>query len=393
MFRSGFSEKKLKVNLRLAINRLKLLEKKKTELAQKSRKEIAEYIKISKTDRARIRVEHIIREDYLVEAYEITEMYCDILMARLGLMLASKSLDESLKKPVSSLIWVAIRLKCDIDELQVVHNQLGAYYGKEYMNACHSNDVGTVCEKLMHKLDPSPPPKKLVEQYLIEIARAANVDFTPDEDALRDDIGAAPAAIAESELIDLYDKSVDPPYNGPKGPGGGSGFGGGGQLPAPTPFTYPASASAPAGYPAGASGFTQPGGSTLPPYTPMDPNQVGGASYMGPPPDMPEGPQAPPLPHKNPAGSPEKMNFVDDPGVTPQFPQDGPQNGPQPGQGNSIQPPVPAPRSASPGFPDLPSVPSSFSTPPGNPSGSTAGGDEMDFDDLTRRFENLKKKK
>ena len=35
---------KLKTNLSLSIQRLKLLEKKKTELAQKSRKEIADYI-------------------------------------------------------------------------------------------------------------------------------------------------------------------------------------------------------------------------------------------------------------------------------------------------------------------------------------------------------------
>lgn len=61
MFGSGFSEKKLKVNLKLLVNRYKLLEKKKTELAMKERREIAEYIKISKYDRARIRVEHIIR--------------------------------------------------------------------------------------------------------------------------------------------------------------------------------------------------------------------------------------------------------------------------------------------------------------------------------------------
>lgn len=61
MFGTGFKEKKLKVNLRLVINRLKLIEKKKTELAMKERREIAEYIKLNKTDRARIKVEHIIR--------------------------------------------------------------------------------------------------------------------------------------------------------------------------------------------------------------------------------------------------------------------------------------------------------------------------------------------
>ena len=72
---------RLKTNLKVAIQRLKLLEKKKTELALKATKEIAELIKqsnkglfflasqhyinlylVDKYDRARIKVEHIIRE-------------------------------------------------------------------------------------------------------------------------------------------------------------------------------------------------------------------------------------------------------------------------------------------------------------------------------------------
>lgn len=61
MFASNPSYTKLKTNLRLAINRLKLLGKKKSELAQKSRKEIAEYIANGKIERAKIRVECIIR--------------------------------------------------------------------------------------------------------------------------------------------------------------------------------------------------------------------------------------------------------------------------------------------------------------------------------------------
>ncbi|KAB7496758.1 IST1-like protein [Armadillidium nasatum] len=84
MFSSGPNYSKLKTNLRLAINRLKLLEKKKTELALKARKEIADYISTGKLERAKIRVEHIIREDYLVEAMEVTEMYCDLMLARFG---------------------------------------------------------------------------------------------------------------------------------------------------------------------------------------------------------------------------------------------------------------------------------------------------------------------
>jgi len=86
MFSGKPKYQKLSTNLRLAINRLKLMEKKKTELAVKARKEIADYLQVSKVDRARIRVESIVREDYLVEAMEIIEMYCDLLLARMGLI-------------------------------------------------------------------------------------------------------------------------------------------------------------------------------------------------------------------------------------------------------------------------------------------------------------------
>lgn len=56
------------------------------ELSLKARKDIADYLAIQKPDRARIRVEHIIREDNYVEAMEMLEMFCDLLLARFGLI-------------------------------------------------------------------------------------------------------------------------------------------------------------------------------------------------------------------------------------------------------------------------------------------------------------------
>ena len=90
MFSSGPKYQKLRTNLQLVVNRLKLLEKKKTELAVKARREIADYLQAGKEERARIRVEHIVREDYYVEAMELVEMYCDLLLARLGLIQTAK---------------------------------------------------------------------------------------------------------------------------------------------------------------------------------------------------------------------------------------------------------------------------------------------------------------
>jgi vacuolar protein sorting-associated protein IST1 len=165
MFSSGPNYTKLKTNLRLAVNRLKLLEKKKTELAQKSRKEIADFLAIAKADRARIRVEHIIREDYLVEAMEVLEMFCDLILARIGLVSQLKELDDGIAEAVSSIIWVAPRLQADVPELKVVSDILTQKYGKPFADACRAAvPPSQVAEKLQHKMSIQAPPKLLVEK-------------------------------------------------------------------------------------------------------------------------------------------------------------------------------------------------------------------------------------
>lgn len=57
-------------------------------------------------------------EDYLVEAMEIVEMFCDLLLARFGLLTQMKELDSGIAEQVSSLVWVAPRLQADVPELK-----------------------------------------------------------------------------------------------------------------------------------------------------------------------------------------------------------------------------------------------------------------------------------
>lgn len=60
-------------------------------------------------------MKHLIhREDYLVEAYEMTEMFCELLIARFELISNKKELDGDISEGVSSLIWIAPRLQSDI---------------------------------------------------------------------------------------------------------------------------------------------------------------------------------------------------------------------------------------------------------------------------------------
>lgn len=81
-----FNPTRLKVQLKLAINRLKMLQAKKTSLNQQNRREIGQLLEKGKEESARIRVEHIIRDDLFIEAMENLELYCDLLLARFGLL-------------------------------------------------------------------------------------------------------------------------------------------------------------------------------------------------------------------------------------------------------------------------------------------------------------------
>ena len=62
------------------------------------------------------------------------------------------------------------------------------------------------------------------------------------------------------------------------------------------------------------------------------------------------------------------------------------------GSGPFLKPNAPPPGISS--IPDLPDIPSgNLSIPNSSVGGQSGGGEDVDFDNLTRRFEELKKKK
>lgn len=177
---------KLKTNLNLIMHRLKLVEKKKMELNQKARRTIGEFLMAGKVDRARIRVEQIIREDYVVEAMDLVESYCDFILSRFGQLQNTKVVDEGLATAVSSLIWITPRFDSDVPELRVISDQLSRKYGKPYVQAVLENQMKTVNETLMKKMSMEVPPKVLVEKYLVEIAKDQKIDYKPDSKVMKE---------------------------------------------------------------------------------------------------------------------------------------------------------------------------------------------------------------
>jgi vacuolar protein sorting-associated protein IST1 len=122
-----FNENRLKVQLKLAINRLKMLQSKKQSINQQQRRELATLMENGKVESARIRVEHVIREDYHMEAMEVLELLCELLLARSALLATSSAnpssssspMDPTLMEAVQTIIFAATRCEGAKELMQV----------------------------------------------------------------------------------------------------------------------------------------------------------------------------------------------------------------------------------------------------------------------------------
>ncbi|KAK3380158.1 regulator of Vps4 activity in the MVB pathway-domain-containing protein [Lasiosphaeria ovina] len=165
---------KVKVQLKLAIARLRMVQKRDEALAKQQRRAMAQLLDVGKVDSARIRVENIIRSDIATELHEILELYCELLLARAGL-LEAPTCDPGLEEAVKSIIYAAP--KTEIKELSQVRTLLAEKFGKEFVLNAMENTDGKVSEKVVKKLSVTPPKEELVVGYLEEIAKAYGVNW------------------------------------------------------------------------------------------------------------------------------------------------------------------------------------------------------------------------
>lgn len=189
----------MKVQLKLAIARLRMVQKTDEALGKTARRDMARLLEAGKIDSARIRVENIIRSDITTELHEILELYCELLLARAGLLEGS-TCDPGMEEAIKSIIYAAP--KTEIRELQNVRTLLGEKYGKQFVLDAMENTNSKVNEKVVKKLSVTPPREELVQGYLEEIAKAYGVNWP------KRDLGEAPP--------DYNDDGDDSPSGGQK---------------------------------------------------------------------------------------------------------------------------------------------------------------------------------
>ncbi|KAJ3389971.1 Vacuolar protein sorting-associated protein ist1 [Lobulomyces angularis] len=159
----------------MGLQRIKLLQQKKNGINNQQKREIASLLEKGKEESARIRVEHIIREDYNIEALEILELYSELLLARFGLLEHQTFCDDAIKEAVNTVIFSALRF--NVQELIIVRDQLILKFGKDFGASAMENRNGIVNDRIVQKLKVQTPDPVLVDQYLNVIAEAFNIKF------------------------------------------------------------------------------------------------------------------------------------------------------------------------------------------------------------------------
>ncbi|BDA44735.1 probable IST1 homolog at N-terminal half [Coccomyxa sp. Obi] len=174
-----FSSTKCKTQCKLCVGRIKLMRNKKQIMVKNMRKEVADLLRTNKQENARIRVEAVIRENLLLQAYEVLELFLELLAVRVQLVEKSKDVPPDMIEALSSLVYAASRVQ-DFQELVVIRAQLAGKFGKEFA-AESSSDLTCrkwhVNENLIRCLSIEAPAPEDKLATLSDIAQEYGVEW------------------------------------------------------------------------------------------------------------------------------------------------------------------------------------------------------------------------
>ncbi|KAJ0975172.1 hypothetical protein J5N97_017137 [Dioscorea zingiberensis] len=197
--KGAFKGAKCKTLLKLTIPRIKLLRNRREIQLKQMRRDIAKLLENGQEATARIRVEHIIREENMMAAQEIIELFCKLIVVRLPIIETQRECPLDLKEAISSICFAAPRCS-DLPELQQVQMLFAAKYGKEFVAAASElmPDCG-VNRQIIELLSVRAPSVEAKLKLLKEIADEHELDWDP--------------AASETEFLKPHEDLLNGPSN------------------------------------------------------------------------------------------------------------------------------------------------------------------------------------
>lgn len=175
--------------LKMCIQRLRFAQDKQQALAKQSRRAVAQLLSEGKEQKAHYRVESLIGDDIHVELLEILELYCELLHARITVLLSiadeadliANHIDDGINEAARAVAFAALHTS-EIKELGQVKDLLTYRFGQDFLRAIVDDRVG-VPDKVVSKCSPGLAKPELVVLYLKEIARTYGVPYSQLEDS------------------------------------------------------------------------------------------------------------------------------------------------------------------------------------------------------------------
>ncbi|KAI3462317.1 hypothetical protein Pfo_018980 [Paulownia fortunei] len=199
LFRRGFNPSKCKTMAKMAVARVKLLRNKREVVIKQMRRDIAMLLESGQDVTARIRVEHVIREQNIMAANELIELFCELVVARLSIIAKQRECPADLKEGISSLIFAAPRCS-DIPELLSIRDVFQKKYGKDLVSAATDlRPNAGVNRMLIEKLSVKTPSGEIKLKVLKEIAKEYQVQWDTTE--------------SEVELLKPPEERIEGPNN------------------------------------------------------------------------------------------------------------------------------------------------------------------------------------
>ncbi|CAM9001476.1 unnamed protein product [Rhodiola kirilowii] len=212
-FNKGFKGPKCKTLLKLTIPRIKLLRNRREIQIKQMRRDIAKLLETGQEATARIRVEHIIREENMMAAQEIIELFCELISVRIPIIETQRECPLDLKEAISSVCFAAPRC-ADLPELMPVQMLFVSKYGKEFVAAATElrPDCG-VNRQLIELLSVRAPAPEKKLKLLTEIAEEHGLDWDPTSSEIEifkrpEDLLNGPSQFASGSVLPLPKEKV-----------------------------------------------------------------------------------------------------------------------------------------------------------------------------------------
>eukprot|EP00271_Cylindrocystis_brebissonii_P019066 TRINITY_DN562_c1_g1_i1.p1 TRINITY_DN562_c1_g1~~TRINITY_DN562_c1_g1_i1.p1 ORF type:complete len:234 (-),score=41.87 TRINITY_DN562_c1_g1_i1:11-712(-) len=177
MFGGPSKSTKLKTAMRLAVAKIKVLRNQRANSLKAMRRDIAQLLRTGQDASARIRVEHIMLEQNTIGAFDVLELFCELIVVRLPIIEHQKECPADLRESISSVIFAAPRC-ADLPELMQARNIFQSKYGREFVTA--AEELRPACgvnRIIIEKLSVRAPSGETKMALLKEIAAEHKVDW------------------------------------------------------------------------------------------------------------------------------------------------------------------------------------------------------------------------